>query len=100
MSSLTPTQVRLASGKLIDYEYLAFATGTWQPPPSKASSTEKAEACAELKASQKRIQYANNIAVIGGGPVGIQIATDIASYFPEKKMNLVLARSTSTQFWA
>ncbi|KAL3429227.1 hypothetical protein BDV09DRAFT_190319 [Aspergillus tetrazonus] len=64
VSSLTPTQVRLASGKSIDYEYLAFATGTWQPPPSKASLTEKAEACAELKASQKRIQYANHIAKV------------------------------------
>ncbi|KAL4809098.1 hypothetical protein BDV18DRAFT_158031 [Aspergillus unguis] len=93
VSSLTPTQVRLASGKSIDYEYLAFATGTWQPPPSKASSTEKAEACAELQASQKRIQHANDIAVVGGGPVGIQIATDIASYFPEKKVTLVHSRA-------
>ncbi|KAL4993020.1 hypothetical protein BDV10DRAFT_200069 [Aspergillus recurvatus] len=93
VSSLTPTQVRLASGKSIDYEYLACATGTWQPAPSKASSTEKAEACAELQASQKRIQHANRIAVVGGGPVGIQIATDIASYFPEKKVTLVHSRA-------
>ncbi|KAL4759111.1 uncharacterized protein BDW70DRAFT_161891 [Aspergillus foveolatus] len=93
VSSLTTTQVRLASGKSIDYEYLAFATGTWQPPPSKASSTKKAEACAELQASQKWIQHANRIAVVGGGPVGIQIASDIASYFPEKKVTLVHSRA-------
>ncbi|KAL4751797.1 hypothetical protein BDW72DRAFT_212564 [Aspergillus terricola var. indicus] len=92
VSSLTPKQVRLASGKSIDYEYLAFATGTWQSPPSKASSTEKAEACAELQASQKRIEHASHIAVVGGGPVGIQIATDIASYFPDKKVTLVHSR--------
>ncbi|GAB1215731.1 hypothetical protein ATERTT37_004926 [Aspergillus terreus] len=93
VSSLTPTQVRLASGESIDYEYLAIATGTWQPPPSKASSTEKAEACAELRGAQKRIQHANRIAVIGGGPVGIQIATDIASYFPEKSVTLIHSRA-------
>lgn len=93
VSSFTPTQVRLASGESIDYEYLAIATGTWQPPPSKASSTEKAEACAELRGAQKRIQHANRIAVIGGGPVGIQIATDIASYFPEKSVTLIHSRA-------
>ncbi|KAL4742969.1 hypothetical protein BDV11DRAFT_202207 [Aspergillus similis] len=75
--------------KSIGYEYLAFATGTWQSPPFKPSSTEKAEACTELQASQKRIQHANHIAVVGGGPVGTQIATDIASYFSETKVTLV-----------
>ncbi|KAL6233189.1 hypothetical protein BDW75DRAFT_242229 [Aspergillus navahoensis] len=79
VSSLIPTQVRLGSGKSIDYEYLAIATGAWQPPLAKALSTEKAEACVELQASQKRIQHANRITVVGGGPVGIQIATDTAS---------------------
>ncbi|KAF7596247.1 hypothetical protein BBP40_002780 [Aspergillus hancockii] len=92
-TSITPNQVHLASGESIDYEYLALATGTWQPPPSKASSPEKSEACAELQGSQKRIHHASRIAVIGGGPVGVQIATDIASYFPDKNVTLVHSRA-------
>jgi NADH dehydrogenase FAD-containing subunit len=51
-AGISPTQVRLESGETIDYEYLAIATGAWQPPPSKASSTKKTEACAELQGSQ------------------------------------------------
>lgn len=90
--SITPTQVQLSSGETVDYEYLAIATGSWQPPPSKATSTEKLEACAELQGSQQRIQDAKRIAVIGGGPVGVQIATDIAAYFPEKNVTLVHSR--------
>ncbi|EHY55746.1 hypothetical protein HRR83_009183 [Exophiala dermatitidis] len=89
---ITPTQVKLSSGESLDYEYLAIATGSWQPPPSKASSTEKAEACVELQGSQRRIHDANSIAVVGGGPVGVQIATDIAAYFPDKNVTLVHSR--------
>ena len=89
---ITPTQVQLSSGETVDYEYLAIATGSWQPPPSKATSTEQSEACAELQGSQQRIQDASRIAVIGGGPVGVQIATDIAGYFPKKDVTLVHSR--------
>ncbi|EEP76860.1 conserved hypothetical protein [Uncinocarpus reesii 1704] len=89
---ITPTQVQLASGKSIDYEYLAVATGSWQPAPAKLTSTEKADACAEMRASQHRIQNSSRIAVIGGGPVGVQVATDIKSYFPQKDVTLIHSR--------
>lgn len=93
VTSITSSNVHLASGEAIEYDYLALATGSWQPPPSKVASTEKADACGELRASQSRINKASRIAVIGGGPVGIQIATDIKSYFPHKDIILVHSRS-------
>lgn len=91
-TNITPTQVQLASGENIDYEYLAVATGSWQPPPAKLASTEKTDACAEMRASQDRIQKANRIAVVGGGPVGVQVATDIKSWFPHKDVTLIHSR--------
>ncbi|OAA58895.1 Pyridine nucleotide-disulfide oxidoreductase, FAD/NAD(P)-binding domain protein [Akanthomyces lecanii RCEF 1005] len=87
--SISSNQVRFQSGETLDYEYLAIATGSWQPPPSKAVSLDKEGACAELQSSQQKIQDANRIAIVGGGPVGIQIATDIAAYFSEKNVTLV-----------
>ncbi|KAK2594398.1 hypothetical protein QQS21_007904 [Conoideocrella luteorostrata] len=81
-TSITPTHVQLASGETINYDYPAIATGSSQPPSPKATSTDKNEACVEMQRSQRRVQDANRIAVIGGGPVGVQIATDIAAYFP------------------
>lgn len=92
-TSITPTHVQLSSGETVEYDYLAIATGSWQPPPSKATSTEKHDACVELQGSQQRIQDAGRIAVVGGGPVGVQIATDIAAYFPDKNVTLVHSRS-------
>ncbi|KAK2882576.1 hypothetical protein FQN49_000224 [Arthroderma sp. PD_2] len=91
-TGITPNQVQLASGETIDYEYLAVATGSWQPSPAKLTSTEKSDACEEMRASQKRIQRADRIAVVGGGPVGVQVATDIKSFFPHKDVTLVHSR--------
>ncbi|EFQ98094.1 oxidoreductase [Nannizzia gypsea CBS 118893] len=91
-TSITDSQVTLASGEKIDYEYLAIATGSWQPSPAKLASTEKAGACKEMHASQERIQLADRIAVVGGGPVGVQVATDIKSFFPQKDVTLIHSR--------
>lgn len=88
----TRNQIQLASGKTVDYEYLAIATGSWQPSPAKVTSTEKSSACAEMRASQEKVQNANRIAVVGGGPVGIQVATDIKSFFPYKDVTLIHSR--------
>ncbi|KAM5441287.1 hypothetical protein MferCBS31731_003716 [Microsporum ferrugineum] len=92
-TAITPNQVQLASGETIDYEYLAIATGSWQPSPAKLTSTEKSGACEEMRASQDRIKHADRIAVVGGGPVGVQVATDIKSFFPQKDVTLIHSRS-------
>ncbi|EFQ96751.1 oxidoreductase [Nannizzia gypsea CBS 118893] len=91
-TSVTPNKVELASGKSIEYEYLAIATGSWQPPPAKMRSNDKEGACAEMCLSQKQVQNAKKIAVIGGGPVGVQVATDIKSFFPAKDVTLIHSR--------
>ncbi|EGD84105.1 hypothetical protein H112_07796 [Trichophyton rubrum D6] len=92
-TSITDNQVILASGEKIDYEYLAIATGSWQPSPAKLASTEKASACEEMHGSQERVEQADHIAVVGGGPVGVQVASDIKSYFPQKVVTLIHSRT-------
>ncbi|EFE41891.1 hypothetical protein TRV_03351, partial [Trichophyton verrucosum HKI 0517] len=92
-TSITDNQVILASGEKIDYEYLAIATGSWQPSPAKLASTEKAGACEEMHGSQERVERADRIAVVGGGPVGVQVASDIKSYFPQKDVTLIHSRT-------
>lgn len=92
-TSITDNQVILASGEKVDYEYLAIATGSWQPSPAKLASTEKAGACEEMHGSQARVEQADRIAVVGGGPVGVQVASDIKSYFPQKDVTLIHSRT-------
>lgn len=85
--------VTLESGKQLKYDYLVLATGSTQPAPSKLLATDKAAGCAELRSWQNRVADAENIAVVGGGPVGIEIAMDVKTYYPEKQVTLVHSRA-------
>ena len=90
--NITETQVLLASGETVDYEYLAVATGSSQPLPGKVSSTDRDEACSELRSVQEFIKAAKTIAVVGGGAVGIELASDIKDFYPDKDVTLIHSR--------
>ena len=60
--------------------------------PSKLKSIDRDDACAELRQLQKSIETAETIAVIGGGAVGVELAGDIASYYPKKDVTLIHSR--------
>lgn len=85
-------EVELASGRCIPFAYLTIATGVSQNPPAKATASEKRDACNELRGLQNEIQEAKRIALIGAGPVGVQTATDIKTFYPEKEVTLVHSR--------
>ncbi|KAH7336231.1 hypothetical protein BKA65DRAFT_505951 [Rhexocercosporidium sp. MPI-PUGE-AT-0058] len=85
--------VELVSGEVVAFEYLAIATGVTQSPPAKLLTTEKLGACAELRVLQDRIKESSNIALVGAGAVGVQLATDIKTFYPEKKVTLIHSRA-------
>lgn len=89
---ITQTQVILASGRGIDYAYLAMATGSSQPLPIQVTSTEREDACYELRNVQGLIQKAQRIAVVGGGAVGVQLSSDIRDFYPDKDVTLIQSR--------
>lgn len=93
VSEVTRDSVRLASGEVIAFEFLAIATGTSSPRPSKLVSQDKHGACEELRGLQERIGGAESIAVVGGGAVGVELATDIKGWYPEKDVTLVHSRN-------
>jgi len=85
-------EVILGSGDRVEFEYLAIATGTTSYLPAKVHSTVKKEGCAELRGLQGKIEDAKSVVIVGGGAVGVQIATDIKSYCPDKRVALVHSR--------
>ncbi|KAM5440978.1 hypothetical protein MferCBS31731_004117 [Microsporum ferrugineum] len=89
---LTNTQVILSSGARIDYAFLAIATGSSQPLPVQVSATERSEACRELREVQETIQACHKIAVVGGGAVGVELASDIKDFYPDKDVILIHSR--------
>ncbi|KAH6409614.1 hypothetical protein HBI14_153320 [Parastagonospora nodorum] len=81
--------VRLEGGKELEYEYLVVATGTSSVLPSKVAATESLDAQGELRGLQSTIEKAARIAVVGGGAVGIELASDIKDFYPEKSVVLL-----------
>ncbi|KAG0151312.1 hypothetical protein CROQUDRAFT_651106, partial [Cronartium quercuum f. sp. fusiforme G11] len=74
------------------------ALGSHLPPPltlPKTFDRSKSSGIHFLKLQQDRISKANRILIVGGGPLGIQYATDIADHYKSKKsITLVHSRTT------
>ncbi|XVE59641.1 hypothetical protein DITRI_Ditri05aG0062400 [Diplodiscus trichospermus] len=82
--NITDTEVLTADGRLIVYDYLIIATGHRDSVP-----TTKTERLNQYKEENQKIQSAHSILIVGGGPTGVELAGEIATDFPEKKVTLV-----------
>jgi NADH dehydrogenase FAD-containing subunit len=94
---ITEEFVVLSRGEQIGYEYLIIATGTSSSLPSKVESTDREGGQKELRGMQDRIAEAKRIAIVGGGAVGVEIASDIKSYFPMKDVAIIHSRGQLLQ---
>jgi NADH dehydrogenase FAD-containing subunit len=92
VESVDGSVVSLEGGKELEYAYLVVATGTSSALPSKVAATESLHAQGELKVMQSQIEKAARIAVVGGGAVGIEVASDIKDVYPEKNVVLLHSR--------
>jgi NADH dehydrogenase FAD-containing subunit len=92
-------EVILEDGRGFEYEFLAIATGVTQLPPAKLVGTLKQEACSELKVLQDRIFGSKTIAIVGAGPVGVQLACDIKTFNPEKEVTVIHSRKQLLPSW-
>lgn len=77
----------------IPYDYLVVATGTKLRAPGTMRDDEKPLSVKYLQEYQQRLKQAGSIAVIGGGAVGVQMATDLKEIYPSKEITLVHSRS-------
>lgn len=86
--------VTLGGGKKIEYEYLVVATGCQADAPSRTNKEEKADGIDVLRGLQAKIKEANHLIVVGGGPAGVELATDAKGQYPEKTVTLIHSRKT------
>uniref|UniRef100_A0ACD5VT90 Uncharacterized protein n=2 Tax=Avena sativa TaxID=4498 RepID=A0ACD5VT90_AVESA len=71
-------------GRLVEYTYLVIATGhTNQFPRSRRDRLE------QFQEDNMKIQYSRSILIIGGESSGVELATEIALNYPDKKVTLV-----------
>ncbi|KAK4553488.1 vacuolar protein sorting/targeting protein PEP1 [Recurvomyces mirabilis] len=98
---LTNNEVKLDrmvefEGRQVDslpYSYLVIATGTKLSPPSTLPGSDKIGGIDYLQKHVQKIRRSSQIAVIGAGAVGVQMATDIKELYPEKEVTLVHSRN-------
>ena len=78
----------------ISYDYLVVASGSSTPGtigqeaiPFKATGDNKIRQ--SIEAAQQRVAKADDIIIVGAGPVGVETAGEIAQAYPKKKVTLV-----------
>ncbi|KAI8890299.1 FAD/NAD(P)-binding domain-containing protein [Backusella circina FSU 941] len=89
-------KILLTSGESLDFDYVVITTGSTYADPWKAATGNEHANFIDLKARsdyiiEQRLRYksAMNILCIGGGPVGVETAAEIAHNAPEKQVILV-----------
>ncbi|CAG8625451.1 12591_t:CDS:2, partial [Ambispora gerdemannii] len=78
-------------GTHIPFEYLVVATGSSYAAPAKVDRTTKDEIIPEIKERRDAVKNSSKILIIGGGPVGIELAGELATVHKEKTITLVHA---------
>ena len=82
-------EVLLEDGQQVKFEALVLATGSSYPFPAKMAADGVREAEAAVRLVNERIAQAKSILLIGAGPVGIELAGEIAELYPAKTVTLV-----------
>ncbi|KAG1364134.1 apoptosis-inducing factor [Cocos nucifera] len=82
--SITESEVFTEDGQKIIYDYLALATGYADPTPR--SRKDRLE---QFQQDNDKIKSSSSILIIGGGRMGVELAGEIATDYPEKNVTLI-----------
>ncbi|KAH8701781.1 putative amid-like NADH oxidoreductase [Talaromyces proteolyticus] len=77
----------------VPFDYLTIATGTSLVEPASMRYDDKASSAAYLKSHQDNVKRSKSIVVVGGGAVGVQMATDLKEIYPDKEITVVHSRA-------
>ncbi len=81
----------------IHFDYLVIATGSSYAFPGKVAAVESSKAINLYDTLREKIEKSHQILIIGGGPVGVELAGEIATDFPGKDITLVHSQTTLIQ---
>ncbi|WP_067780707.1 NAD(P)/FAD-dependent oxidoreductase [Actinomyces vulturis] len=73
----------------IEADHLVLATGTAYPFPAKHLESSAAIAKARIERAYNNLKQSGRVLIVGGGAVGIELAGEITSYFPEIEITLL-----------
>ena len=79
--------------KQIPYDYIVVATGTRLSKPAAMDDDDKPSSVKYLQRHQADIKRSQSIVIVGGGAVGVQMATDLKEYYPTKDITVIQSRA-------
>lgn len=82
-------RVVLAAGEAIDADYVVLATGSTYPFPAKSDAHDAEDAMDNYRAAYAELTHADRVLLVGAGPVGIELAGEIVSKWPDKHVTLL-----------
>lgn len=81
--------VRLESGKQLDADFIVLASGSSYPFPGKSGTEDAHEAELRFRAGHDALLAAERVLLLGGGPVGVELAGEITAAWPAKHVTIV-----------
>jgi NADH dehydrogenase FAD-containing subunit len=73
----------------ISYDYAIVAAGSYYPPPMKLAVESIEEGVRDLAQVRAAVQRSPRILVVGGGPSGVEVASEIKYYHPDKEVTII-----------
>ncbi len=81
-------RVTLASGRLLEPDYLILATGSSYPFPAKVDEPDTGTARARFLDAHQALRDARRVLLIGAGPSGLELAGEVKAFFPDKHVTI------------
>ena len=81
-------RVRLASGHVLEPDYLVLATGSSYPFPAKTEEPDVASARSRFHKAHEALLAADRALIVGAGPAGLELAGEIKAFHPDKHVTI------------
>ncbi|MBX4196185.1 FAD-dependent oxidoreductase [Candidatus Pacearchaeota archaeon] len=78
-------------GKKHPFDYLIICSGSSYSAPFKEKNIISSTRAIELRAVHRQVEKAQNILIIGGGLVGVELAGELCTYYPDKHITIAHA---------
>lgn len=88
-ASVDPGGVTLASGRRVAADYLVLATGSSYAYPGKPRAESARALRHDLLRTHQELAGADRVLIAGAGPVGLELAGEISTVWPDKRVTIV-----------
>jgi NADH dehydrogenase FAD-containing subunit len=89
VTDITYEHVKFGKNNTLPYDYLVIASGSHYAAPIKEKDVISSIRSKEMKEYHEQIHKAKTITVVGGGLVGLELASELVTHCPDKKIRLL-----------